>query len=52
VAQNFAVGLSEARDLTDALIAFFNMRYRYLQAVFDYNVAVAALTRATGASDL
>jgi outer membrane protein TolC len=52
VAQNFALGLSEARDLTDALLAFFNMRYRYLQAVFDYNVAVAALTRATGASDL
>lgn len=52
VAQNFTVGLAEARDLTDALIAFFNMRYRYLQAVFDYNVAVAAMTRATGASDL
>ena len=52
VAQNFAVGLSETRDLTDALLAFFNMRYRYLQAVFDYNVAVAALTRATGATDL
>jgi outer membrane protein TolC len=52
VAQNFALGLAEARDLTDALVAFFNMRYRYLQAVFDYNVAVAALTRATGASEL
>jgi outer membrane protein TolC len=52
VAQNFAVGLAEARDLTDALVAFFNMRYRYLQAVYDYNIAVAALTRATGAPDL
>jgi outer membrane protein TolC len=52
VAQNFAVGLAEARDLTDALVAFFNMRYRYLQAVFDYNVALASLTRATGANDL
>jgi outer membrane protein len=52
VAQNFAVGLAEARDLTDALVAYFNMRYRYLQAVFDYNIAVAALTRATGASEL
>jgi outer membrane protein TolC len=52
VAQNFAVGLAEARDLTDALVAFFNMRYRSLQAVFDYNGAVAALTRATGASEL
>ena len=28
------------------------MRYRYLQAVYDYNIAVAALTRATGAADL
>ena len=52
VAQNFALGLAEARDLTDALLAFFNMRYRYLQAVFDYNIAVAALTRATGAPEL
>jgi outer membrane protein TolC len=52
VAQNFAVGLAETRDLTDALLAYFNMRFRYLQAVFDYNVAVAALTRATGASEL
>jgi outer membrane protein TolC len=52
VVQNFAVGLSEARDLTDALLAFFNMRARYLQAVFDYNIAVAALTRATGSADL
>jgi outer membrane protein TolC len=52
VAQNFALGLAESRDLTDALLAYFNMRYRYLQAIFDYNVAVAALTRATGASEL
>jgi outer membrane protein len=52
IAQNFAVGLAEARDLTDALVAFFNMRSRYLTAVYDYNIAVAALTRATGAQDL
>ena len=52
VAQNFQIGLSEARDLTDALLAFFNMRFRYLQAIYDYNIAVAALTRATGATDL
>jgi outer membrane protein TolC len=52
VAQNFAVGLAESRDFTDALLAYFNMRFRYLQAVFDYNIAVAALTRATGSADL
>ena len=50
VAQNFAIGLAEARDFSDALQAFFQMRARYLQAVYDLNVAVAALTRATGAT--
>jgi outer membrane protein TolC len=47
-AQNFAIGLAEARDFSDALLAFFQMRARYLQSVFDLNVAVAALSRATG----
>ena len=51
VAQDFAVGLSEARDLTDALVAFFGMRTRYLQAVFDYDVALSSLARATGVTD-
>jgi outer membrane protein TolC len=49
VAQNFAIGLAEARDLSDALLAFFQMRARYLQSVYDLNVAAAALSRATGA---
>ena len=52
VAQNFAVGLAEARDLSDALVAFFGMRTRYLQAVFDLNIARSALTRATGSPAL
>jgi outer membrane protein TolC len=52
VAQNFAVGLAEARDLSDALIAFFGMRTRYLQAVFDLHIARSALGRATGSSEL
>ena len=52
VAQNFAVGLAEARDLSDALVAFFGMRTRYLQAVFDLHVARSALTRAIGSTDL
>ena len=30
------------------LIAFFAMRTRYLQSVFDLNIAVSALGRATG----
>jgi outer membrane protein TolC len=52
VAQNFAVGLAEARDLSDALVAFFGMRTRYLQAVFDLHVARSALARATGSTEL
>ena len=50
VAQNFAIGLAEARDFSDALTAFFQMRARYLQSVYDLNVASAALERATGAA--
>jgi outer membrane protein TolC len=52
VAQNFAVGLAEARDFSDALVAFFTMRTRYLQSVFDFNIAVAAMGRATGSWSL
>jgi len=48
VSQNFAIGIAETRDFSDALTNFFAMRARYLQAVFDLNVAVASLERATG----
>jgi outer membrane protein len=48
IAQNLAVGLSETKDFSDALLAFFQARIRYLQATYDYNIATAALTRATG----
>jgi len=48
VAQNIALGLSEAKDVSDALLAFFQARVRYLQSIYDYNIAAAALTRATG----
>jgi outer membrane protein len=48
VAQNIAVGVAEAKDFSDALLAFFQARVRYLQSLYDYNVAAAALTRATG----
>lgn len=47
--QNFAIGLAEARDFSDALLAFFQMRARFLQSIYDLNVAAAALARATGA---
>ncbi len=51
VAQNFAVGLAETRDFSDALIAFFGMRTRYLQAVYDLDIALSSLARATGVPD-
>ena len=52
VSQNFTLGLGEARNLSDALNAFFQMRARYLQAVFDLNVAASTLVRVTGTSDI
>jgi outer membrane protein, multidrug efflux system len=52
VAQNFALGLAESRDFSDALVAFFGMRTRYLQAVYDLDIAMSSLARATGVSDL
>ena len=52
VAQNFALGLAETRDFSDALIAFFGMRTRYLQAVYDLDIALSSLARATGVADL
>lgn len=48
IAQNLAVGLAEAKDFSDALLAFSQARIRYAQSIYDYNVAAAALTRATG----
>lgn len=48
VLQNDAIGTAEARDLADAYIAWFQMRARWASAVFDWNVAVVRLGRATG----
>ncbi|HVV52484.1 MAG TPA: TolC family protein [Polyangia bacterium] len=50
VTQNFAVGLADARDLSDALQQSFKMRTFALQAIYDLNVSAAALSRATGTS--
>jgi outer membrane protein TolC len=48
VLQNQAVGTAEAKDLADAYIAWFQMRARWATAVFQWNVAVVRLGRATG----
>lgn len=41
-------GLAETKELADALIMYFTMRGRLLQATFDTNVAAYSLIRATG----
>ncbi|HEY1557788.1 MAG TPA: TolC family protein [Kofleriaceae bacterium] len=48
VLQNEAIGTAESRDLADAYLAWFQMRSRWATAVFEYNVAVVRLDRATG----
>jgi len=48
VLQNQAIGTVEAKDLADAYIAWFQMSARRLSAVFQWNVAVVRLQRATG----
>jgi outer membrane protein TolC len=48
VLQNQAVGTAEAKDLADAYIAWFQLKAQWAQAVFQWNVAVVRLGRATG----
>ncbi len=48
VLQSEAVGTAEAKDLADAYIAWFQMKARWAQAVFQWNVAVVRVGRATG----
>ncbi len=48
VLQSEAAGLVEAKDLADALLQYFMMRARHIQAMFEWNVSVVALHRAMG----
>jgi outer membrane protein, multidrug efflux system len=48
VAQKHAMGLAETREFGDALGAFFQMRLRWLQALYDAHLGEASLIRATG----
>jgi outer membrane protein TolC len=48
VLQADAIGTAESKDLADAYIAWFQMRARWAQAVFQWNVAVVRLDRAAG----
>jgi outer membrane protein TolC len=48
VSQNYAAGLAETKDFSDALVSSFTFRVRNLQSIFDLNVAAANLSRAVG----
>lgn len=48
VAADFVVGNAETRDLIEALIAAGDVHSKYLQAVFEYNLAIGALEKAVG----
>lgn len=48
VLQSEAIGTAEAKDLADAYIAWFQMKARWAQAVFQWNVAVVRVGRASG----
>jgi outer membrane protein TolC len=46
--QATSAGLAEPKDIADALLAWFTVRARVLQALFDWDVAVVNLSRSTG----
>jgi outer membrane protein TolC len=48
VLQADAVGTAASRDLADAYLAYFTLHSRVLQSAYEWNVALAALSRATG----
>lgn len=48
VLQADAVGTASSRDLADAYLAYFTLRSRVLQSAYEWNVALAALARASG----
>lgn len=48
ILQADAIGAAEPKDFADAYIAWFQMRARWAQAVFQWNVGVVRLDRAAG----
>ncbi len=48
VLQSEAAGLVEPKDLADALLQYFQMRARTIQATFEWNVKVLTLQQAIG----
>ena len=48
---DYAIGLLDAREVSDALLAYTTLRTALLRARFDHNVAMASLNKATGTLD-
>jgi outer membrane protein len=48
---DYAVGLLDLREVSDAVEAYVTLRTAVLQARFNHNVSMAALSRATGTLD-
>jgi outer membrane protein TolC len=48
---DYSVGLLDIRELSDAVSAYVSLRTAVLQNRFDYNVAMASLSKATGTLD-
>jgi len=46
--QKMELGLAETKEIADALQGYFTMRLRHLQAIADFNIAAADLSRAVG----
>lgn len=46
--QAYELGAVEPRDLVDAVRTYFQARFNHLQAIRDYNTAIASLERVTG----
>jgi outer membrane protein TolC len=47
-----AVGTATARDIADAYLAYFTLRARVLQSIYDFDLAVVTLRSAAGRSAL
>jgi outer membrane protein TolC len=52
IIQGMTLGMYEASDLTDSLVAYFQNELNYLNALYDLDVAWARLAQATGATFL
>jgi outer membrane protein TolC len=52
IIQGMTLGMYEASDLTDSLVAYFQNELNYLNALYDLDVAWARMAQATGATFL